>query len=336
MDSYTFASGAEEKVVRVFTAPKTFEKYLSTIASTEDWQGKLTEEASVPALGLTNKAVFEENSTEEDLDYGRPPTEEELIRHTLWPELQKLYGHGYEIFSIASRSDGKLFATACKSANAEHSAIIVWSTESWSQVQKLSSHRLTVTQMAFSPDNKHLVAVSRDRRFTLHRCDENDRYEIVATSAKNNPLHARIIWCCAWSHDSKFFATGSRDGRIGVWNVQPENVESGKFVAMLEIQDSSVTALAFAPSTFSQDSYVLAIGFDDGHIDVRKIIFNNDTTEWRIHALYDSSEAHHSTVRKIVFRPHLSDADKIVQFASCGMDHTVKIHDILVVDLNSL
>ena len=78
--------------------------------------------ASVPSLGLSNKAVFEadvrggadKKAREEERhvkdiypdhyftpeDYSRPPTEEALAQNTLWPELQKLYGHGYEIFTL--------------------------------------------------------------------------------------------------------------------------------------------------------------------------------------------------------------------------------------------
>ena len=39
-----------------------------------------------------------------------PPTEENLLQNTLWPEVQKLYGHGYEIFALAARHDGTLLA----------------------------------------------------------------------------------------------------------------------------------------------------------------------------------------------------------------------------------
>ena len=43
-----------------------------------------------------------------------PPTEEHLLQNTLWPETQKLYGHGYEIFSLACDPAGKVLASSCK------------------------------------------------------------------------------------------------------------------------------------------------------------------------------------------------------------------------------
>lgn len=55
-----------------------------------------------------------------------PPTEENLLQNTLWPEVQKLYGHGYEIFALAARHDGTLLASACKATSSEHAAIIIW------------------------------------------------------------------------------------------------------------------------------------------------------------------------------------------------------------------
>ncbi|XP_050596608.1 elongator complex protein 2 [Bombus affinis] len=328
---YMFASGAEEKVVRIFTAPTTFRNCLMKIANVDDFKNMVADSASVPALGLTNKATFEDNIAIEDIEVNKfgnedytPPTEEELMQNTLWPELQKLYGHGYEIFSIAARHDGSLLATACKSTSPEHSAILLWSTNTWIQVQKLMSHQLTITQMEFSPNNKYLLSVSRDRRWSLFECKDN-MYTLIAASLKKDSLHTRIIWCCSWTYDSSFFATGSRDGKIGIWN---PNFTDDKIVPITSLDVKvSVTALAFSLQRISQDFYILAIGFETGCIEIQKLKMFSNNFEWEKYIMYDTSQAHHLTVRRLKFRPQKEDFN-ILQLASCGSDHIIKIYDI--------
>nr|XP_012220137.1 PREDICTED: probable elongator complex protein 2 [Linepithema humile] len=335
---YMYASGAEEKVVRVFTATSAFRDRLRLLADTEDF--KFTAHgATVPALGLTNKATFNKKvdqceSKEKpaiNIVY-KPPTEEELAQNTLWPELQKLYGHGYEIFCMAARRDGQLLATACKSTSVEHSAIILWSTDTWSQVQKLVSHQLTVTQMEFSPNGKYLLSVSRDRRWSLFK-DEGGSYTLVAVSSKKDSPHSRIIWCCAWTQNSRYFATGSRDGKIGIWSTKmmDDNTEGVILETTLSIQNQSVTALCFA-SSCTQGSYILAIGCETGRIDIQKITMNAENV-WSQLVTYDTSQAHHLTVKRLMFRPDNEDSSNTLQLASCSLDYSVKIHDI---DLSKL
>lgn len=60
--------------------------------------------------------------------FSEPPTEETLLENTLWPEIQKLYGHGYEVFALAASPDGKFLASACKSTASlsKHAAILLW------------------------------------------------------------------------------------------------------------------------------------------------------------------------------------------------------------------
>lgn len=48
-------------------------------------------------------------------DFNSTPSENYLMRNTLWPEINKLYGHGFEIKCITSNFEGTLIASSCKS-----------------------------------------------------------------------------------------------------------------------------------------------------------------------------------------------------------------------------
>ena len=154
--SHCFVTGAEEKIYRVFDAPKSFihnlesisGKKLSDIGSSEDRPLG----ANVPSLGLSNKPVFvlEDKRTEPEAPVrdgselyeppkpadpvfiSRPPFEEELLQSTLWPEVQKLYGHGNYTFCVASSRCGDLLATAVRAkSDPEQASIRLWETNTW-------------------------------------------------------------------------------------------------------------------------------------------------------------------------------------------------------------
>lgn len=324
---FAFASGAEEKVVRIFEAPPIYKKYFEknklNDTNTSD------EMISTPSLNLSNKASSDDKFSKK-IDFNKPPLEDELVRCTLWPELQKLYGHSYEIISMSAQSNGSLLATSSKSSTPEHAAIILWDTRTWHQIQKLFFHQLTVTQLAFSPDEKHLLSVSRDRRWALYSL-ENEKYNLILFSSKNNSYHKRIIWCCAWTTDSKYFATGSRDGRIGIWNRTQPLSDKVLPVTELYIKDTSITALAFAAfETSDQYFYLLAIGYENGCIDIRKIKKEDEglSNDWSKFEFLDTASAHHLTVKRLSFRPKQQTDSNIIQLASCGSDGIVKIYNI--------
>ncbi|KAF7284251.1 hypothetical protein GWI33_022248 [Rhynchophorus ferrugineus] len=326
-----FAAGAEEKIIRIFDAPETFVKNLKRLCNLDDIESNnltfIPKGASVPSLGLSNKAVFTNDNIDDILPVDNknpypeeshfvaqiltePPTEETLLQNTLWPETQKLYGHGYEIFSLAASPDGKYLASACKSTKASHAAIFIWDTSDWKQLQSLISHNLTVVQMQFSPDSK-------------------------STTNKETSIHTRIIWTCAWTHDSKYFATGSREGKLVLWirNSGKESVpplgEVSKVSEPLDFPDS-VTAVAFAPGFIYELSYLVAVGFEKGTIEILKI------TNLQFEKVYqlDNELAHHLTVKKLVFRPRFGKAgfkeenQKLLQLASCSSDTSVRIYNI--------
>lgn len=253
-------------------------------------------------MGLSNKAVYSVEERETASKHVKdvypehyfiptklesPPTEETLMQNTLWPEMQKLYGHGYEIYALASTPDGRFIASASRATSLEHAKILIWNRSTWKIVQQLQAHQLTVTQLAFSPDSKSLLAVSRDRTLSVFEnkeAAENCNFLLVTHTDKHTSVHARIIWCCDWSHDSTRFVSGSRDGKVVLWE---RKLETGQYGAegVLELKGESVTAVAFARRNIEQDRYLVAVGLEKGVIQLYAV----RQQDWKLLATIDES-----------------------------------------------
>ncbi|XP_031585140.1 elongator complex protein 2 [Oreochromis aureus] len=388
---FQFVSGADEKVLRVFQAPRNFVENFANISGTSKEtlltssdSASLPEGASTPALGLSNKAVFQgdlvpKNKEEEEqfnsvsdqyqesyfhpLNLTEPPPEDHLLQNTLWPEVQKLYGHGFEMFCLASDSSRTVVASACKASKAEHAAVLLWSTTTWRQLQVLPCHTLTVTQMAFSPDAQLLLAVSRDRTWSLWRRNlptpesPEPLFSLYAHTEKDTAIHSRIIWSCDWSPDSKFFVTSSRDKKVIIWG--PCSLASGDPVlppeikpcsSILDVGDSA-TAIAFCPVLCSNDSYLLAIGLECGRIRLYRWSPGSEPAggdNWSCCGETDTSQSHTLAVKRLRWRPktgragrgngkkdgqgdgesEIEEESSWVQLASASADHSVKIFNI--------
>uniref|UniRef100_A0A2K6E4I0 Elongator complex protein 2 n=1 Tax=Macaca nemestrina TaxID=9545 RepID=A0A2K6E4I0_MACNE len=374
INRFQFVSGADEKVLRVFSAPRNFVenfcaitgKSLNHVLCNQD--SDLPEGATVPALGLSNKAVFQgdiasQPSDEEELltstgfEYQQvafqpsiltePPTEDHLLQNTLWPEVQKLYGHGYEIFCVTCNSSKTLLASACKAAKKEHAAIILWNTTSWKQVQNLVFHSLTVTQMAFSPNDKFLLAVSRDRTWSLWKKQDTISpefepvFSLFAFTNKITSVHSRIIWSCDWSPDSKYFFTGSRDKKVVVWgecDSTDDCIEHniGPCSSVLDV-GGAVTAVSVSLHP-SQRSVSVWVGLECGKICLytwKKTDQVPEINDWTHCVETSQSQSHTLAIRKLCWKncsgktehKEAEDAEWL-HFASCGEDHTVKIHRV--------
>uniref|UniRef100_A0A2I3GHJ6 Elongator complex protein 2 n=1 Tax=Nomascus leucogenys TaxID=61853 RepID=A0A2I3GHJ6_NOMLE len=375
INRFQFVSGADEKVLRVFSAPRNFVENFCAITGQSlnhvlcNQDSDLPEGATVPALGLSNKAVFQgdtasQPSDEEELltstgfEYQQvafqpsiltePPTEDHLLQNTLWPEVQKLYGHGYEIFCVTCNSSKTLLASACKAAKKEHAAIILWNTTSWKQVQNLVFHSLTVTQMAFSPNDKFLLAVSRDRTWSLWKKQDTISpefepvFSLFAFTNKITSVHSRIIWSCDWSPDSKYFFTGSRDKKVVVWgecDSTDDCIEHniGPCSSVLDV-GGAVTAVSVCPALHPSQRYVVAVGLECGKICLytwKKTDQVPEINDWTHCVETSQSQSHTLAIRKLCWRncsgkteQKEAEGAEWLHFASCGEDHTVKIHRV--------
>ncbi|SCU79248.1 LAMI_0A07954g1_1 [Lachancea mirantina] len=277
-----FVSGSDEKVMRSFDEPKSVAHMLERLCGIPlDNVTGMPESASLPVLGLSSKAVVagedeegldpDERETNEtkNISYSAvssldsPPFEDQLGRHTLWPEMEKLYGHGYEISCIDVSPDRSLIASACKSNTLQHAAIRIFSTESWSEVcQPLAFHNLTITRLCFAPDNDHILSVSRDRQWAIWKRGPDNHFNLINTNEK---AHTRIIWDGDWAPAAygRLFITASRDKTLKAWKLSLEN-ENYELENTVKIPEP-VTAVAVHHALLA-GRLLVAVGTESGAI----------------------------------------------------------------------
>lgn len=348
--SNQFVSGADEKLLRVFNKPKAIDRLLSRLCGTAaSTDGDLPDAANIPVLGLSNKAVKAVddgandthttfNGHEDDnpsswthrntLDLDSPPLEDHLARHTLWPEHEKLYGHGYEISAVATSHDGTLIATACKASTIDYATIRIFETRDWREVKPpLTAHSLTVTSMAFSPDDDYLLSVGRDRQwavFTRHK-EAPHTYSLHSSDPKG---HSRMILGCSWgpAEAGYVFGTAGRDKIVKIWRLQGDQVTCCITIPA----ESAVTAIAF-DLQLSCGNVRLAYACEGGSITVAHL-------DGRTLALRDKHEVERSitpsrTINALTWRPHdevFSDSvsQGTAQLGVASDDCSVRIYNV--------
>lgn len=284
----TFVSGADEKLLRVFEMPKQVGRMLEALCgiALEIREEAMPEAANMPVLGLSNKAV-EVNGTDDstgdagpvntsrsEATLSSPPTEDYLAKHTLWPEYEKLYGHGHEISALAADSSGSIIATACKASSAEHAVIRIYDAKTWHEIRPpLVSHSLTITRLQFQANTGRLLSVGRDRKWTVFQSEANEtaqgekkpqgRLKLVASNPKG---HSRMILDAAWSPvpDLSFFVTASRDKTVKVWRLYGEEREC-ECVSSIA-RTGPVTAVNIQTNPESNDLLCLAVGEESGRL----------------------------------------------------------------------
>ncbi|UNI18917.1 Elongator subunit elp2 [Purpureocillium takamizusanense] len=290
-----FVSGADEKLMRVFGEPKAVATLLNRVAGIGGSDVEhMPDAANMPVLGLSNKAI---DAVDEDqeiqpvddrdreamdpasmvkksyLEINHPPFEETLSRHTLWPEVEKLYGHGYELSCLATSHDGKLIASACKASSTNHAVIRLFETERWTEIRPpLTAHSLTATRLRFSADDNYLLSVGRDRQWAVfvRAPEEEAMYKLLQANPKG---HSRMILDAAWAPcENPVFATAGRDKQVRIWaaatSAEQDDARQLQFTQAAALPcGTSVTAVDFLPRLVHGKA-VLAVGTEAGQLGV--------------------------------------------------------------------
>lgn len=282
-----FVSGADEKLLRVFYEPRATAELLQRCCGVRTaLEQELGQAAKVPVLGLSNKAVdrnheislskadmANEGGVTPDaalagLHGSHPPTEDDLARHTLWPESEKLYGHGYEISAVAASHDGSIIATACKASTLDHAVIRLFETKEWRELKPpLRAHSLTVTSLRFSNDDKYLLTTGRDRQWAVFQQDQTNR-SIFHLKANNPKAHARMILSACWAPvvSGSIFITAGRDKTCKVWNLQHSNNGPATTITA----SAPVTAVDILPHIV-KGTLVLAAATESGDVTIHAV-----------------------------------------------------------------
>jgi elongator complex protein 2 len=286
-----FVSGADEKLMRVFSEPKAVATLLHRLGGVGSASNldSMPDAANMPVLGLSNKAIDAIDDDQEIapvddrdreamdpasvvkksyLEIDHPPYEETLSRHTLWPETEKLYGHGYEISCLAASHDGKLIASACKASSTNHAVIRLFETETWTEVRPpLTAHSLTATRIRFSPDDKYILSVGRDRQWAVFARDAEN--PLLYHPAQTNPKgHTRMILDCAWSASARpLFATAGRDKQVRIWSSPAqETSDELQFVQTAAIPSETPVTSVDILGRQVDGKLVLAVGTEVGRL----------------------------------------------------------------------
>jgi elongator complex protein 2 len=243
------------------------------------------------------------------------PSERDLGTRTLFPEVQKLFGHDNDLLALAS--SGGLVASACKARDVEEAAIRLWDVggEGAERGALKGGHKSSVACLAFSSSGDGLLASSgKDRRLCVWKIADDHNQHLLLAAVDN--AHKRIVWDISWCSaegKERVLATGGRDGGVKVWEVLEAEIV---LKAEMAFKGESVTAVSFAPGR--ED--ILAVGFEHGDVKIVRVGGGAGGGE----ILGAIGGGHLAAVRRLAWRPAQGQEDELV-LASCGDDNVVNI-----------
>lgn len=273
--------------------------------------GLMTKNQRVEREKITNYYEEEEGAEVEEevehvdlksvkLDYSTPPHEDYLVKHTLWPEMNKLYGHGHEIEALCRSAVSPRMASSCNALNKEAASVIIWNTKDWKVAKILSFHNYTVYDLAFSPRDSYFATVSKDRKLAVYDQQLNLAYSYEA--------HLRAITCLAFHSSEQFLITGSRDKTVKLHSTALQ-----KSIAELPCK-FPVSSVAFCHEPGLENYF--SVGCVNGNV----LLCRMEGEELKILSESRPQESHSSSVNAMKWSGRL--------LATCSNDFSVRIFEL--------
>uniref|UniRef100_A0A3Q7I437 Pre-mRNA-splicing factor 18 n=2 Tax=Solanum lycopersicum TaxID=4081 RepID=A0A3Q7I437_SOLLC len=153
-----------------------------------------------------------------------------------------LTGHTRAVSCVKFANNGQLFASASLDKT-----LIVWSTQTLTQLSRLVGHSEGVSDLSWSSDSSYICSASDDR--TLRIWDAR-----TAESVKTLRGHTGFVFCVNFNPQSNLIVSGSFDETFRVWDVK-----TGKPIHAIKAHSMPVTSVHF-----NKDGSLIVSGSHDG------------------------------------------------------------------------
>ncbi|XBW35626.1 hypothetical protein QEN19_001200 [Hanseniaspora menglaensis] len=344
-----FISAGEEKIIRIFKEPKNVANILKKFSNISFDENQVSQIASMPTLGLSNKAGEADASAEEGINadtdndminsilnnLSKPPLEDQLQRFTLYPEIEKLYGHGFEISCFDFNKSLNILASCNKSNTKKNSQIKIFNLNDYTLMDTITMefHNLTITSLKFSPCGDYLLSCSRDRTWCVWKKNITNEGKLNFEIFKYNlKPHSKIIWDCEWlprEFDNNGFVTVSRDKTVKYWSFNEEK-QDYELICSLRFKEPVTSVSVYNTLLFDTKDLLLCVGLNDG--DLRLLTLNN-----AIKAFVEYSDLQFGLgkpcdrINKIKFNQFSNQEENKVYMATSSKDTSLRIYKISLV-----
>lgn len=359
---HLLVTGADEKELRVFDAPKTTLRVLKAVAGIESMEEsgliQRVDRAYIPSLGLTNKANADDRADEDGDDdkqhelvtqerltgdqlftQTRILMERDLGAESIWPEVRKLFGHNSELYCLASTLgartakcyytplttaflDPVYVASSTKARDVEAAAIRLWSVHEGKCAQVLAGGHKSTVATMAFSPDGQYLASSGKDR---RLCLWKRHGAEFSLAWAKDTAHKRIIWSVHFCpFDATILASGSRDGCIKIWCIDGDAVTLRHSFAPSFVRAGKVDAVtALAFAPRPSDNAsLLAVGLESGRIELWSVPGSSEEPVI-VHGL-DAGQCHVATVTKLAWKPMVHEDQPLV-LASSSTDHGVRI-----------